>query len=95
MSIKLLPVAVRNPDEFISGFAVMMRERPDAFLMTNDPLHQFSIGMIIDFLTNNLPGMFVNKEIVQAGGLLSYGANLPDLFLRGAGHAHKIFLPAS
>jgi putative ABC transport system substrate-binding protein len=91
LGMKLLPVAVRNPDEFISGFAALMRERPDAFLMTNDPLHQLSIGMIIDFLANNrLPGMFLNREIVRAGGLLSYGASLPDLFLRGAGYAHKI-----
>src|SRR5262245_7959026 len=91
LGMKLLPVTVRNPDEFISAFAAMMRERPDAFLMTNDPLHQLSIGMIIDFLANNrLPGMFLNREIVMAGGLLSYGASLPDLFRHGAEYAHKI-----
>jgi len=91
LGMKLLPIAVHNSDEFTSAFAAMMRERPDAFLMTNDPLHQISIGMIIDFLANNrLPGMFLNREIVVAGGFLSYGASLPDLFLRGAGYAHKI-----
>jgi putative ABC transport system substrate-binding protein len=69
----------------------MMRERPDAFLMTNDPFQQFSIGRIIDFLASNrLPGMFVTREVVVAGGLLSYGASLPDLFRRGAGYVQKI-----
>ena len=81
----LFPVAVRSSDEFDNAFAAMIRERPDAFLMTNDPFHQLSIGTIIDFLANNhLPGMFLTREIVVAGGFLSYGASLPDLFRRGA-----------
>ena len=91
MGIKLHPLAVRSPDEFDNAFAAMMRERPDAFLMTNDPFHQLSIGRIIDFLANNrLPGMFLTREIVVAGGFLSYGASLSDLFRRGAVYVHKI-----
>ena len=91
LGIKLLPVPVRSSDEFDNAFAAMMRERPDAFLMTNDPFHQLSIGRIIDFLANNrLPGMFVTREVTVAGGLLSYGASLPNLFRRGAVYVHKI-----
>jgi putative tryptophan/tyrosine transport system substrate-binding protein len=91
LGIKLLPVPVRSFDEFDGAFAVMIREHPDAFLMTNDPFHQLSIGRIIDFLaTNRVPGMFVTREVVTAGGFLSYGASLPDLFRRGASYAHKI-----
>ena len=91
LGIKLLPVAVLSPDEFDRAFAEMVRERADAFLMTNDPFHQLSIGRIIDFLANNrLPGMFVSRDIVAAGGLMSYGASVPDLFRRGAVYVHKI-----
>jgi putative ABC transport system substrate-binding protein len=91
LGINLLPVAVRSPGEFDSAFAAMVRDRPDAFLMTNDPFHQLSIGRIIDFLANNrLPGIFVTREVAVAGGFLSYGASLPDLFRRGASYAHKI-----
>jgi putative tryptophan/tyrosine transport system substrate-binding protein len=91
LGLTLLPLGVRSPDELDGAFATMIRERPDAFLMTNDPLHQISIGRIIDFLANNrLPGMFQTREVVAAGGFLSYGASLPDLFRRGAGYAHKI-----
>jgi putative tryptophan/tyrosine transport system substrate-binding protein len=91
LGIKLLPVPVRSSDEFDNAFAAMMRERPDAFLMTNDPFHQLSIGRILDFLANDrLPGMFVTREVAVAGGLLSYGASLPDLFRRGAVYVHKI-----
>jgi putative ABC transport system substrate-binding protein len=59
--------------------------------MTADPLHQLHIGWIIDFLAKNrLPGMYQVRENVTAGGLMSYGANLPDLFRRGASYVHKI-----
>ena len=91
LGLTLIPVAVRSSDEFDHAFVAMIKERPDAFLMTNDPFHQLSIGTIIDFLTNNhLPGMFLTREVVVAGGFLSYGANLPDLFRRGAEYVHKI-----
>jgi len=91
LGIKLLPLAVRSPDEFDNAFAAMIRERPDAFLMTNDPFHQLSIGKVIDFIANNrIPGMFVTREVAVAGGFLSYGASLPDLFRRGASYVHKI-----
>jgi putative tryptophan/tyrosine transport system substrate-binding protein len=87
----LLPVPVRNSDELLNALNAMMKERPEGFLMTNDPLHQLAIGMIIDFLANSrIPGMYISREIVMAGGFLSYGPSLPDLFRRGAGYAHRI-----
>jgi hypothetical protein len=65
----------------------MMRGRPDAFMMTADPLLMLHIRRVIDFLTDNrLPSIFQNRDNVVAGGLMSYGASLPDLFRRGAGY---------
>jgi putative tryptophan/tyrosine transport system substrate-binding protein len=91
LSVKMLFVAVGSSDEFDSAFAVMVRDRSDGFTMTADPLHQLHIGWIIDFLANNrLPGMYQVRENVSAGGLMSYGASLPDLFRRGASYVHKI-----
>jgi putative tryptophan/tyrosine transport system substrate-binding protein len=91
LGVEMLFVALRSSDEFDSAFAAMMRERPDAFTMTADPLHQVHIGWIIDFLARNrLPGMYQLREHVVAGGLMSYGASQPDLFRRAAGYVHKI-----
>ena len=88
---EMLFVAVRSSDEFDSAFAAMMRQRPDAFTMTADFLHQLSIGWIIDFLARNrLPGMYQVRENVVAGGLMSYGASFPDLSRGAAGYVHKI-----
>ena len=93
LGLEMLFVAVRSSDEFDSAFAAMMRDRPDAFTMTADYLHQLHIGWIIDFLARNrLPGMYQVRENVVAGGLMSYGASLPDLFRRAAGYVHKILL---
>jgi putative ABC transport system substrate-binding protein len=39
---------------------------------------------------NRLPAMYVVKENVVAGGLMSYGPNLPDLYRQSAEYVHKI-----
>ena len=91
LGVEMLFVAVRSSDEFDSAFAAMMRERPDAFTMTGEPLHHLHIGWIIDFLARNrLPGMYQDREDVVAGGLMSYGASVPDLFRRAASYVDKI-----
>jgi putative ABC transport system substrate-binding protein len=89
--IVLIPVEVRGFGEFEPAFAAMLRERPDAVMVTNDPFHQHHIGRIIEFLARNrLPGMYQAKENVFAGGLMAYGASVPDLFRRAAGYVHRI-----
>jgi putative ABC transport system substrate-binding protein len=46
---------------------------------------------IVDLAAENqLPGMYQAREFVDAGGLLSYGVNLPDLFRRSATYVDKI-----
>ena len=44
----------------------------------------------IGLAQNRLPGMFQTREYVVAGGLMCYGANLPDLFRRAASYVHRI-----
>ena len=89
--MNLISVEVRSTNDFDPAFATMLRQHPDALLMTNDPFHQLHIKRIIAFLAENrLPGMFQTRENVLAGGFMSYGASLPDLFRRGAAYVHKI-----
>ena len=48
-------------------------------------------GSATDFLAKNqIAGMFQSKENVAAGGLMAYGASLPDLFRRAAAYVHRI-----
>jgi putative ABC transport system substrate-binding protein len=91
LGVEPLFVEVGRSDQFESAFATMMRERPDALSLTADPFHLSHIGWIIDFVARNrLPAMYVVKENVAAGGLMSYGPSLPDLYRRAAGYVHKI-----
>jgi putative tryptophan/tyrosine transport system substrate-binding protein len=82
---------LRSSDQLETVFANMMLERPDAMTITADPFHLSQIGWIIDFVAKNrLPTMYLVKENVDAGGLMSYGPSLPDLFRRAAEYVHKI-----
>ena len=91
LNLTLISVPARSLGEFDPAFSAMMRERPDALQMTNDPLHQAHVKTVIDFAARNrLPSMYQTRENVLAGGLLSYGPSFPDLFRRGAGYVHKI-----
>src|SRR5262249_5784905 len=78
-SMKFTVVPVRRPEELDGALAAMMLERPDGLIVTGDAIHQLHVGRIINFLANNrLPGLFQYRENVVAGGLMSYGASLPD-----------------
>jgi putative tryptophan/tyrosine transport system substrate-binding protein len=91
LGLTMIFVEVRSSRDLDSAFAAMMRQRPDAFTMTADPVHQLNIGWIIEFLARNrLPGIYTVRENVLAGGLMSYGPSLPNLFRRGAGYVQKI-----
>jgi putative tryptophan/tyrosine transport system substrate-binding protein len=91
MGLSLVSVPVSRVNEFEGAFAAMMHEHPDGLVITADALHQLHIGRIVNFLERNrLPGMFQVRENIVSGGLISYGASLPDLFRRGASYVHKI-----
>src|SRR5262245_61167544 len=87
----LIGVELGSSSDFDAALAVMLRERTEVLLMSNDPLHQLHAGRIIDFLAKNrIAGMFQSKEHVAAGGFIAYGASVPDLFRRAAAYAHRI-----
>ena len=87
----LIGVELGSSSHFDAALAVMLRERTEVLLVSNDPLHQLHIGRVIDFLAKNrIAGMFQSKEHVAAGGFMAYGASLPDLFRRAAAYAHRI-----
>jgi putative tryptophan/tyrosine transport system substrate-binding protein len=87
----LISLAARTTVDFDRVFARMLSDRPDAVLLTTDPAHQAHMPEVIDFLLKNrIPGLFQAREHVVAGGLMSYGVSLSDLFRMGALYADKI-----
>src|SRR5262247_557923 len=91
LGVTVISVSVSPRIEFETAFAAMMKECPDAFAMTAEPVHQIRIAWIMDFMAKNrLPAVYQLSANVRAGGLMSYGASEPDLFRRAAGYVHKI-----
>ena len=84
-------IEVSLPEEFEPAFEKMVQERADALSITADPFHLSHVAWIIDFVAKHrLPTMYVLRENVAAGGLMSYGPSIPDLYRRAAGYVHKI-----
>jgi putative ABC transport system substrate-binding protein len=89
--ISLISLEARTEVDFDRVFAQVSSDRPDAVLITSDPVHQAHMSAIIDcLLKNRIPGLFQVREHVVAGGLMSYGVSLSDLFRMGALYTDKI-----
>jgi putative tryptophan/tyrosine transport system substrate-binding protein len=87
----LVSLPARTTVDFDRVFAQLSADRPDAVLLTSDPVHQAHMPEVIDFLLKNrIPGLFQVPEHVVAGGLMSYGMSLSDLFRMGALYTDKI-----
>jgi len=87
----VIGVEVGSVADLDGAFAIIERERVQALLVSNDVLHQLHVRRIIALLDQHrIPGMFQAKENVAAGGLMAYGASVPDLFRRAAGYVHRI-----
>ena len=89
--VRLQPVEVRGPAEFDGAFLAMARERADALIVLPSPMLFSERRHIVDLATQNLlPSIAMAREFVELGGLMSYGASLPDLFRRAGGYVDKI-----
>jgi putative tryptophan/tyrosine transport system substrate-binding protein len=82
---------VRGADDFKKVFAALSKERPDGLYVPPGPLHTTNRNRIVDFtLKSRLPSMWGNREFVDAGGLMSYDADLADSYRRVAYFVDRI-----
>jgi putative ABC transport system substrate-binding protein len=87
-----IPVEARGQDALEQAFAIMVRERAQAFVMQGDSVLLNYRGQIaVTALRNRLPAASAQREFAEAGFLLTYGADLPDLCRRSAAFVDKIF----
>ena len=92
LGIKLQSHEVQRPQDFAAAFDMIAAEHPDALLVLQDAVTMQHRKEIIEFaIQRRLPSMFNEKGWVVAGGLMSYGENLPSMYRRGAYFVDKIF----
>ncbi|HEV8723074.1 MAG TPA: ABC transporter substrate-binding protein [Candidatus Binatia bacterium] len=91
LKVKLQSVQVRESDEFERAFAIMTRDRADALAVPLDPMFNDHRARITDLAAKNrLPAMYAERQYVDAGGLMAYGANAADTYRRAALYVDKI-----
>ena len=89
LQLQLVPAA--GPDDFDGAFAAIVRERAEALIVMPSPMLFGEYKRIASIATDSrLPAMGAAREFAEFGGLISYGANLPDLARQTATHADKI-----
>jgi putative tryptophan/tyrosine transport system substrate-binding protein len=83
---------VRSQGDLDRALELAARQRVDALVIGADGLTQMHQQTIVDLLARNrLPAAYPAREFVEAGGLIAYAVNYPDLYFRFASFVDKIF----
>ena len=91
LKIEVQPVAVGVAGDLDAAFATLVKDKPQALIILADRTFLHNRARLMDFATQNrLPGVYAYRELVEAGGLMSYGPSYEDLHRRAATYVDKI-----
>lgn len=77
--------------EIDAAFAALARERPDALLVATDTLFTTRrVQMSLQAMRHAIPATYSAREVVEAGGLMSYGSNLTDALRQAGAYTGRI-----
>jgi putative tryptophan/tyrosine transport system substrate-binding protein len=89
--LKILPVEASTVAQIDAGFAVITAARAEALIVAADAFFDVRRQLIVGHtLRSRLPAMFANREMAEAGGLMSYGQDLASHYRRAAGYVDRI-----
>jgi putative ABC transport system substrate-binding protein len=92
LRISVLPLAVRTAEELDGAFAAIVKERPEALIVFADRIFLHNRMRMMEFAAKNrLPSVNAYQELVEAGGLMSFGPSYEDMHRRAATYVDKIF----
>jgi putative ABC transport system substrate-binding protein len=90
LGLDVLPVGIRRAEEIVAAF-MTLKDRAEALYVCGDALITNNrIRIVTLSLGARLATMYPSREHVDAGGLMSYGPNFPDLHRRAADYVDKI-----
>lgn len=96
LGIELAPVEAATARDLERAFASLSTRRADGLLILEHLAGNWGRGEISMFaLTHRLPTISASRDFVRAGGLMSYGPDLRDVYERAAGVAARIMAGAS
>jgi len=91
LKLTLQPRELRDADDFEKVFAALNKQRPDGLYVLQSALMGANRKRIVDFaLKSRLPSVYQNGQDVDAGGLMSYGADQAESYRRVAYFVDRI-----
>jgi putative ABC transport system substrate-binding protein len=91
MGVKVLSVEASTARQIEAGFAAMVRERTQALIVAADSYFDVQRDQIARLaIEHRLPAISSNREMTEAGGLMSYGQDLGEHYRRAATYVDKI-----
>ncbi len=91
LKLDILALEVRRVEGLDSALAAITRERANALTLNQNPVTFTNRSKMVTFAAKSrLPAMYNTREYVDAGGLMAYGPNNPDLWRRAATYVDKI-----
>jgi putative ABC transport system substrate-binding protein len=92
LRVEVLPLGVREAEDFSGAFEAMTRRKPDAMFVVADVLTNMNRRRFVEFAaTHRIPAMYETSVYVREGGLMSYGPSFEDGFRDAAGYIDRIF----
>jgi putative ABC transport system substrate-binding protein len=89
--VTVLPIEVNAPGDIDAAFAIILRERADSLIVPTGPQFYFNAQRIAAFAAEQrLPGLYAIRDVVEAGGLMSYGPSVPAQFRQAAKYVDRI-----
>ena len=91
LGVQLLPLEVHGPDEFVGAFQTAIQGHVQALIIQGSPLFGTHQARLVELaLASRLPTIAVGGEYAHAGGLMTYGPSLSDIYQRAATYVDKI-----
>jgi putative ABC transport system substrate-binding protein len=91
LGVHLISEEVSDPKEFEAAFADMDQQHVDALFVLSDTFMTFHRKLLAELaLKHRLPGLYGHDQYTSAGGLMSYGPSLPELYRGAATYVDKI-----
>ena len=91
IGVKVVPVEASTERQIGAGFGAMIRERTQALIVAADSYFDVQRDQIAKLaVENRLPAISSNREMTEAGGLMSYGQDLGEHYQRAATYVDKI-----
>jgi putative ABC transport system substrate-binding protein len=91
LGMLIMPLGVREPDDFDTAFSEMTKTPPDAILMVSDVLTILNRKRVMQYADEHrLPAVYEFASLAHDGGLMAYGPDLDAIFDRAAGLADRI-----